>query len=61
MPPCCSHSKKALEENDGDLTAALSWLKKKGMKSAEKRSDKDTREGVIGAMVSACRSKVALV
>lgn len=53
--------KKALEENEGDLTAALSWLKKKGMKSAEKRLDKDTREGVIGAMVSGCRSKVALV
>ena len=39
----------------------MAWLKKKGLVQAQKRQDKQTREGVIGAMVTACRSKVALV
>ena len=37
------------------------WLKKKGLLSAEKRAEKETREGVIGSMVSECRSKVVMV
>ena len=39
----------------------MAWLKKKGLLSAEKRAEKETREGVIGSMVSGCRSKVVMV
>lgn len=39
----------------------MAWLKQKGLMAAEKRVNKETREGVIGSMVTACRSKVALV
>lgn len=38
----------------------MAWLKQKGLVQAEKRVDKETREGVIGAMVTQCRSKFAL-
>jgi elongation factor Ts len=44
--------KTALEETNGDHKAALAWLKKKGLGQADKRVDKETREGVIGAMVT---------
>lgn len=53
--------KTALEETNCDHSQALLWLKKKGLASAAKRSEKETREGVVGAMVTGCRSKVALV
>lgn len=56
-----SQCKTALEESNLSHEQALAWLKKKGLLQAEKRLNKETREGVIGAMVTSCRSKVALV
>ena len=42
--------KKALAEADGDLEAALDWLRKKGQKVAAKRADRDANEGVVVAL-----------
>lgn len=40
--------KKALEENNGDMTAAIEYLRKKGIAKAEKRADRSTSEGIVG-------------
>jgi hypothetical protein len=39
--------KKALVENDGDVTAAMEFLRKKGLASAEKKANRATKEGII--------------
>lgn len=39
--------KEALVEANGDLDAALEWLKKKGAASAAKKADRETHEGVV--------------
>jgi len=41
-------AKKALEEANGDFDAALAAMRKKGMTKAEKRGEKEAREGKIG-------------
>ncbi len=43
--------KKALEENGGDIDAAVESLRKRGIAKAEKRADRSTSEGLIGAEV----------
>jgi len=43
--------KKALSESDGDMEKAKKLLKKKGMKIAEKKSSRVTREGVIDSYI----------
>jgi elongation factor Ts len=40
--------KKALMQNDGDLEAAIDWLRKKGLAAAAKRSGRVAAEGLIG-------------
>ena len=39
--------KKALQETDGDMDAAIKFLREKGLSSAAKRAHKEAREGVI--------------
>lgn len=39
--------KKALAESGGDEEKAFEYLRKKGLKSAEKRADRDTAEGRV--------------
>ena len=39
--------KKALTEADGNMEAAIEWLRKKGTATAEKKSNRTTSEGVI--------------
>jgi len=39
--------KKALTENDGDVEASKDALRAKGLATAEKRSNRDTKEGVV--------------
>jgi elongation factor Ts len=39
--------KVALTENDGDIQAAIDWLRKKGQKVAEKRADREANEGFV--------------
>ena len=40
--------KNALKETDGDQEAAVEWLRKKGLKTMEKRSGRDTAFGRMG-------------
>jgi elongation factor Ts len=44
--------KKALTENNGDLNAAIEYLRTKGIAKAESRSGRTTSEGMIGSVVS---------
>jgi elongation factor Ts len=43
--------KKALEETNGDMDAAVEYLRKKGIAKAEKRSDRSTSEGIVGGEI----------
>ena len=44
-------AKNALVEADGDFDKALEAMRKKGLTKAEKRGDRETREGLIEAYV----------
>lgn len=44
-------AKKALEEANGDFEKALAAMRKKGLTKAEKRGDRETREGVVDSYV----------
>lgn len=44
--------KKALDESGGDIEKAVEILRKKGIAKAAKRSDRETREGVIKLALS---------
>lgn len=44
--------KKALVEANGDINAAIEYLRKKGQKMTEKRADRDAKEGVVIALTS---------
>ena len=52
--------KKALTENNGDLNAAVDWLRKKGVASAAKKADRAANEGVIAQHI-APGSKVGIL
>ena len=39
--------KKALNETDGDLEAAVDWLRKKGLSKAAKKADRVAAEGLV--------------
>jgi elongation factor Ts len=43
-------AKKALEENDGDMEKATSWLREQGISSAAKRSDRDASQGAVSVI-----------
>lgn len=43
--------KKALTETNGDFEAAIDWLRKKGIATASKKSDRVTTEGLIATLV----------
>ena len=43
--------KKALVETKGDLEKAIEFLRKEGIATAEKRAQKETKEGLIGAYI----------
>jgi elongation factor Ts len=53
--------KKALTEANGDFEAAIDFLRKKGQKVAANRADRDAKEGVVLAKVSADGKHGALV
>ena len=42
--------KQALTENDGDMEAAIDWLRKKGLSKAAKKAGRVAAEGLIGAL-----------
>src|SRR5262245_3875498 len=51
--------KKALSENNGDIEAAVDWLRKKGLAAAAKKSGRVAAEGLVG--VAASGTKGAMV
>jgi len=53
-------AKKALVEAEGDFDKALEELRKKGLTKAEKKGDRETREGVIDAYVHSGRIGVVV-
>ena len=53
--------KKALVEAEGDFDKAISILRKKGQKIAEKRADRDSSEGAVIAKVSTDNTKGVIV
>lgn len=54
-------AKKALEESKGDMKKAEAWVKEKGMARAEKKSDRETKEGYIASYVHTTGKVAALV
>lgn len=44
--------KKALNENDGNIDAAIDWLRAKGLSKAAKKSDRVAAEGLVGVTAS---------
>ena len=53
-------AKKALTEADGNFDKALEAMRKKGLTRAEKKSDREAREGVIDSYVHGSRIGVVL-
>ncbi|MFV0386146.1 translation elongation factor Ts [Paracoccus sp. (in: a-proteobacteria)] len=45
-------AKKALTETDGDMEAAVDWLRTKGLAKAAKKSGRVAAEGLVGVSVS---------
>ncbi len=43
--------KKALKENDGDMTKAMEWLRQKGITSADKKAGRVAAEGLIDSYI----------
>lgn len=54
-------AKQALQETNGDLTAAADLLRKRGIVKAEKKSDRATSEGLVHAYVHSNNKVGALV
>ena len=48
-------AKKALTETDGDMEAAIDWLRTKGLAKAAKKADRVAAEGLIGVAVDGGR------
>ncbi|MCC5986844.1 MAG: elongation factor Ts [Pararhodobacter sp.] len=44
-------AKKALTETDGDMQAAVDWLRTKGLAKAAKKADRVAAEGLVGVAV----------
>ena len=53
--------KNALNENNGDMEAAIDWLRAKGIAKAEKKSGRVAAEGLIGIAGSGTKAAVVEV
>ena len=53
--------KQALSESNGDVDAAVDWLRAKGLSKAAKKSDRVAAEGLIGVTASATKGAVVEV
>lgn len=49
--------KKALAEANGDMDAAIEYLRKKGQKVSDQRADRDANQGVVVTLISADKKK----
>ncbi|HET8612370.1 MAG TPA: translation elongation factor Ts [Sphingomonas sp.] len=47
--------KKALAENNGDMEAAVDWLRSKGLAAAAKKSSRTAAEGLVGVAVAGAK------
>jgi elongation factor Ts len=47
--------KKALSENNGDMEAAVDWLRTKGLAAVAKKSSRTAAEGLVGVAVAGTR------
>jgi len=56
-----SDCKSALEENNNDVEAAISWLKKKGVAKASSKLSRSTMEGVVGFDINDQGTRGAIV
>jgi len=54
-------SKKALSENDGDMEAAVDWLRAKGIAKADKKAGRTAAEGLVGVSASGTSGAVVEV
>jgi elongation factor Ts len=54
-------SKKALEENNGDMEAAVDWLRTKGLAAAAKKAARTAAEGLVGVAVDGTEGAVVEV
>ena len=53
--------KQALTENDGNMEAAVDWLRKKGLSKAAKKAGRVAAEGLIGALTVGTKGVVVEV
>ena len=53
--------KKALGETDGDLEAAVDWLRTKGLASAAKKAGRIASEGLVGMAVDGTKGAMVEV
>jgi elongation factor Ts len=53
--------KKALAENNGEMEAAIDWLRAKGLSAAAKKAGRTASEGLIGAVVQGNRGALVEV
>jgi len=53
--------KKALAENDGDLEAAVDWLRTKGLAAAAKKAGRVAAEGLVGVHIEGNKGAVCEV
>ena len=53
--------KAALTETDGDMQAAVDWLRKKGLSKAAKKAGRVAAEGLVGGSVKATKGVVVEV
>jgi len=53
--------KKALAETDGDMEAAVDWLRTKGLAAAAKKAGRQAAEGLVGVAVKGTRGAVVEV
>jgi elongation factor Ts len=53
--------KKALQETDGDIDAAIEHLEKKGMAAAQKKAGRVAAEGLVNAWVDSGHTEAVLV
>ncbi|MGH1455405.1 MAG: translation elongation factor Ts [Alphaproteobacteria bacterium] len=51
-------AKKALVENDGDMDAAVDWLRAKGMSKAAKKSGRTAAEGLVAVVTNGTKGAV---
>src|SRR6202051_4618557 len=53
--------KQALAENEGDMQAAIDWLRKKGLSKAAKKAGRVAAEGLIGVQTAGIKGVVVEV